>query len=49
MKEFRFKIPQNVEFGMGSLKKLPDILKESNSDHVFLREYEKISVNKILL
>lgn len=47
MKEFRFKIPQNVEFGMGSLKKLPDILKESNSDHVFLisdRGLESIGV-----
>lgn len=47
MKEFRFKIPQNVEFGMGSLKKLPDILKENNSDHVFLisdRGLESIGV-----
>ena len=36
MKDFRFKIPQNVEFGMGSLKKLPEILKENHSEHVFL-------------
>ncbi len=36
MNDYRFKIPQNIEFGMGSLKKLPDILKESGSDHVFL-------------
>ena len=36
MKNFSFKIPQNIEFGMGSLKKLPGILKENHSDHVFL-------------
>lgn len=36
MKEFRFKIPQNIEFGMGSLNKLPEILKETKSEHVFL-------------
>lgn len=36
MKEFSFKIPQSIEFGVGSLKKLPVILKENQSDHVFL-------------
>jgi alcohol dehydrogenase len=36
MKDFKFKIPQNIEFGIGSLKKLPGILKENNSEHVFL-------------
>lgn len=36
MKDFTFKIPQTIEFGMGSLEKLPKILKESKSDHVFL-------------
>lgn len=49
MKEFRFKIPQNVEFGMGSLNKLPQILQESHSDHVFLisdRGLESIGVVK---
>lgn len=49
MKDFRFKIPQNVEFGMGSLKKLPEILKENHSDHVFLisdRGLESIGVVK---
>ncbi len=49
MKDFRFKIPQNVEFGMGSLKKLPEILKENRSDHVFLisdRGLEGIGVVK---
>ena len=51
MKDFNFKIPQNIEFGMGSLKKLPEILKENNSDHVFLisdRGLESIGVvNKV--
>lgn len=36
MKDFNFKIPQNIEFGIGSLKKLPEILKENNTNHVFL-------------
>jgi alcohol dehydrogenase len=49
MKDFRFKIPQDIEFGMGSLKKLPAILKENNSDHVLLvsdRGLESIGVVK---
>lgn len=47
MKDFNFKIPQNIEFGVGSLKKLPDILKENNSDKVLLisdRGLESIGV-----
>ncbi len=36
MKDFSFKIPQNIEFGMGSLNKLPAILKENGSGHVLL-------------
>ncbi|GHA58355.1 iron-containing alcohol dehydrogenase [Photobacterium aphoticum] len=36
MKDFNFKIPQNIEFGLGSLNKLPEILSNNNSDHVFL-------------
>jgi alcohol dehydrogenase len=36
MNDFSFKIPQTVEFGVGSLNKLPAILKENNLDHVFL-------------
>lgn len=36
MNDFRFKVPQVIEFGVGSLKKLPEILKESKSEHVFL-------------
>lgn len=49
MKDFTFKIPQNIEFGMGSLNKLPEILKGSNSNHVFLisdRGLETIGVVK---
>ena len=33
---YQFTIPQNVHFGLGSLKKLPDFLKDNASDHVFL-------------
>lgn len=47
MNDFNFRIPQNIEFGMGALEKLPKILKESNSNHVFLvsdRGLEKIGV-----
>ncbi len=47
MKDFNFKVPQTVEFGMGSLKKLPAILEENKSGHVFLisdRGLEKIGV-----
>lgn len=36
MKDFNFKIPQNIEFGLGSLNKLPEILSNNNSEHVFL-------------
>jgi len=49
MKDFNFKIPQNIEFGLGSLKKLPRILHEIQSIHVFLisdRGLERIGVVK---
>lgn len=49
MKDFMFKIPQIIDFGMGSLKKLPDILKEENLSHVYLisdRGLESIGVVK---
>lgn len=36
MKDFNFKVPQNIEFGMGSINKLPKILQENGSKHVFL-------------
>lgn len=49
MKNFKFKVPQNIEFGVGSLEKLPEILQESKSEHVFLisdRGLESIGVVK---
>lgn len=49
MKDYRFKIPQSIEFGIGSLNKLPEILKENKSNHVFLisdRGLESIGVVK---
>lgn len=49
MKDFTFKIPQSIEFGMGSLKKLPKILKENQSQDVFLisdRGLESLGVVK---
>ena len=49
MKDYSFKIPQNIEFGMGSLKKLPDILDKSQSDSVLLvsdRGLEQLGVVK---
>lgn len=36
MKDFNFKIPQNIEFGMNSLTKLPSLLSDISSQHVFL-------------
>ncbi len=36
MKEFNFKIPQNVIFGKGCLASLPGILKEAGADTVFV-------------
>ena len=32
MKDFNFKIPQNIQFGMGSLKKLPEIGPRAGKD-----------------
>ena len=49
MKDFNFKVPQNIEFGVGSLKKLPELLAANNSEHVFLisdRGLESIGVVK---
>ena len=49
MKSFNFKVPQDIQFGMGSLNKLPEILAETHSDHVMLvsdRGLEKIGVVK---
>lgn len=36
MKDFSYIIPQNCQFGMGSLKKLPALLAECGSDNVML-------------
>lgn len=36
MKSFTFKVPQNVVFGRGALKQLPDILQTENAASVFL-------------
>jgi alcohol dehydrogenase len=36
MKDFGFIIPQNCQFGLGALKKLPDFLKICGSDNVML-------------
>ena len=36
MKDFNFKVPQSIQFGIGSLNKLPEILAENKSNHVLL-------------
>lgn len=36
MKNFMFTVPQHIEFGFGSMEKLPQILNEVHSEHVFL-------------
>ena len=49
MNDFNFKIPQQIEFGVGSLKKLPDILKTNKIDNALLvsdRGLEAIGVVK---
>lgn len=49
MKDFSFNVPQNIQFGMGSLKKLPEFLAECGSDNVMLisdRGLESIGVVK---
>lgn len=49
MNDFNFKIPQEILFGVGSLKKLPDILKTNHIDNALLvsdRGLESIGVVK---
>lgn len=49
MKDFSFRVPQNIEFGMGSLNKLPEILKQCGAEHVCLvsdRNLEAIGLVK---
>lgn len=36
IKDFAFNVPQNCQFGMGALKKLPEFLKVCGSDNVML-------------
>lgn len=36
MKAFNFKVPQDIHFGLGSLKELPEILADNGSNHVML-------------
>ena len=47
IKDFGFMIPQNCQFGMGALKKLPGFLKSANCSKVMLisdRDLEKLGV-----
>ncbi|WP_411675721.1 iron-containing alcohol dehydrogenase family protein [Caproicibacter sp.] len=49
MKDFTFKIPQDIVFGVGSLKKLPEILKKIGSSRVMVvsdHSLEKLGVVK---
>jgi alcohol dehydrogenase len=49
MKEYSFKIPQEIVFGVGSLKQLPDLLKKTGSGKVMIvsdRGLEKLGVVK---
>lgn len=49
MKGFNFKIPQNIEFGVGSLQKLPAIIRELKAEKVLLvsdRGLESVGVVK---
>ena len=41
MKDFSFKIPQEIVFGLGSLKKLPGILKDNHIDNALLVNFLK--------
>ena len=49
MKDFNFKIPQTIEFGVGALQKLPQILKDNKIDNALLvsdRGLESLGVVK---
>lgn len=49
MKDYTFKVPQDIVFGMGSLKKLPELLEKSGSKKMMIisdRGLEKIGVVK---
>ena len=47
MKNFTFTVPQDISFGMGSLKRLPELLKKNGSAKMLLvsdRGLEKLGV-----
>lgn len=49
MKDFTFKVPQEIIFGMGSLKRLPELLEKSGSKKMMIvsdRGLEKLGVVK---
>lgn len=49
MKGYTFKVPQDIVFGMGSLKRLPELLEKSGSKKMMIvsdRGLEKIGVVK---
>lgn len=51
MNAFNFKIPQNIEFGVGSLQKLPELIQELKSEKVLLvsdRGLESVGVVKTI-
>ena len=49
MKDFTFKVPQDIVFGMGSLKRLPELLEKSGSKKMMIvsdHGLEKLGVVK---
>ncbi len=49
MKDFMFKVPQNIIFGMGALRRLPELLEKCGSKRIMLvsdRGLEKLGVVK---
>jgi alcohol dehydrogenase len=47
--DFNFSVPQTIQFGMGSLKKLPELVRAQKAQHVFLvsdRGIEQIGLVK---
>ena len=35
MKDYTFKVPQDIVFGVGSLKRLPELLEKSGIEHMY--------------
>ena len=47
MKDYTFKVPQDIVFGVGSLKRLPELLEKSGSKKMMVvsdRGLEKLGV-----